>query len=150
MKTIVLAVAVLAAVAAAGFAWQRHQALGESQVALAGANGQLRKAQADLKALKAEFEPLRKETAELKAMVEQQKSEVVSAKAFLEAERASTMRVREELTTAREQMAFILRSRAAQSSQTFPGPVMIQRGPPPAVRAAPSTGTTQGSAVRAQ
>lgn len=150
MKTIVLAIALVAAVAAAAFAWQKNQAFETSQAALAAANGQLQKAQADLKALKAEVEPLRKETAELKAAFEQQKSELATAKAFLDAERAATMRVREELTTAKEQMAFILRSRAAQSS-SFPGPVMIRPPTPPTViRAAPTTGNTQGSAVRAQ
>ena len=149
MKTIALAIAVVAAIAAAGFGWQRHQALGESQAALASATGQLQKMQADMKALEAEVEPLRKETADLKAAVEQQRAEVASAKAFLEAERASAMRVREELTTAKEQMAFILRSRAAQSSSAYPGAAMIRPQPPMTIRAAPSSGNAQGNAVRA-
>jgi len=149
MKMIPLAIAVIIAVAAAGFAWQRHQALEEARTSLASANAQLQKTQVELRALGAEVAPLRKETAEQKAALEQQRVELAAAKGFLDAERASTIRIREELATAKEQIAFMSRSRAAQQSPAFLVPMPV-RPPPMVIRAVPSTGNAQGAAVPAR
>jgi hypothetical protein len=137
MKTIALVVVVIAAVAAAGLAWQRTQALEEAQAALASANSLLQKTRSELRSVTAEVAPLRKESAEQKATIEQQRVELASAKSFLDAERASTIRVREELTLAKEQIAFMARSRATQSAPPFALPMPV-RPPPAVIRAAPS------------
>jgi cell shape-determining protein MreC len=150
VKTIALAVAVIAAVASAGFAWQRNQALEEARTSLAGANSQLQKTQADLRSVSAEVAPLRKESAEQKATIEQQRVELAAAKAFLDSERAATARIREELATTKEQIAFMSRSRAAQATPAYPAPTLIRPQPPMVIRAVPSSGNTQGNAVRAQ
>jgi septal ring factor EnvC (AmiA/AmiB activator) len=151
MKTIGLVVAVVAAVAAAGFAWQRNQALEETRVALAGANTQLQKTQAELKSVTAEIAPLRKESAEQKTAIEQQRAELNTAKLFLDSERTSTARLREELTMAKEQIAFIIKSRAAQSAPAaYPAPTLVRPPKPMVIRAAPQSGNAASAPGRAQ
>jgi peptidoglycan hydrolase CwlO-like protein len=149
MKSIPLILAIVVAIAASGFAWQRNQALDEARAALSGANTQLQKAQADLKSVTAEVAPLRKEAADQKATIDQLQAELSSARAFLEAERAATARIRDELTLTKEKMAFMDRSRAAPSAQPglgYPAPTMIRPSAPPMViRAVPSTGNTVGA-----
>ncbi|MEO8143698.1 MAG: hypothetical protein ABI654_05740 [Betaproteobacteria bacterium] len=145
MNRIPLVLAVIAAVAAAGFAWQRNQALDEARTALSGANTQLQKAQSELKSVNAEMAPLRKEAADQKASIDQLQVELSSARAFLEAERASTARIREELALTKEKMAFIDRSRAAQPAQGTLAPMLVRPSAPPmvirAVPSAPTSGT---------
>jgi hypothetical protein len=58
-STVSAVVALLLAAGAAVFAWQKHQALGESQASLAESRAQLQKTQSDLKALSAQVAPLR-------------------------------------------------------------------------------------------
>ena len=150
MKMIPLALAVIVALAAAVFAWQKNQALEETRVALAGANTQLQKTQAELKSISAEIAPLRKESAEQNAALEQLRAELNTAKVFLESERASMVRLREELAMAKEQIAFMSKTRAAQSGSANPMPVMMIRpATPMRIEAAPSQGTQQRNAVAA-
>jgi len=146
MKMIALAAALIAGVAAAGFLWQRNQAL---EAALAVANAELRQAQADLRSVKAEVAVLRKETVEQKMALEQQRAELATAKGFLDAERAATARVREELAKAREQIAVLSRSRASQSAPAFALPQVVRPQAPMVIRAAPS-GSAVGAPGRAQ
>jgi|GEM_PF-5102041 predicted negative regulator of RcsB-dependent stress response len=150
MKTIALIVAVIAAVAAAGYAWQRNQALEEARASLASANAQLQKTQTELRSASAEVAPLRKESAEQKSTIDQQRAELAAAKAFLDSERASTARVREELAMTKEQMAFMSRSRAAQATPGYSVPMMV-RPTPTIIRVVPSTsGTAEKAPMRAQ
>ncbi len=142
---VALVVALIAAVAAAGFTWQGNQTL---EAALAGANAQLQKTQSDLRSVTGEVAALRKESVEQKMALEQQRAELATAKGFLDAERAATARIREELAKAKEQIAFMTRSRAAQSTPAHLVPMPV-RPPPMVIRAAPS-GTAGRNAVRAQ
>src|SRR6185436_13964722 len=140
MKMIPLVLAVIVAVAAAGFAWQRNQAFEETRVALAEVNAQLQKSQAEQKSLSAEVAPLRRESAELKTALEQQRAELAAARSFLDAERTTTARVRDELTAAKEQIAFMSRSRAAQAAPSgglYPAPTLV-RPQPLRIEAAPA------------
>jgi peptidoglycan hydrolase CwlO-like protein len=140
MKTIAASIVCLAAaLAAAGFAWQRNQALEATKAELAGANSQLQKAKSDIGSLAAELEALRKESAEQKMAAEQLRAEVTTAKAFLEAEKGLALRLREEL--AKAQLAG--RPRAAP-----PAPARVQPSVVPAQPTAIRTGPA-GSAVGA-
>jgi len=141
--------AVIIAVAATAFAWQRNQALEEARAALAGANSQLQKAQAELRSTSAEVAVLRKESAEQKLALDQQRAELATAKAFLDSERAATVRIREELTKAMELVASLSRPRAAQAAPAFATPQLVRPQAPMVIRAAPG-GAAVGAARRAQ
>ena len=56
-----------AALAAAGFAWQRSQALGQAKAELVSASAELQKARTEMQTLRAEAVALRKEAAEQKS-----------------------------------------------------------------------------------
>ena len=80
---------------------------------------------------------------------EQQRVELNAAKAFLDSERTATARVREELAMAKEQIAFMSKSRAAQSGAGYPAPMLVRPQAPMVIRAVPAP-APQGNAVRAQ
>jgi septal ring factor EnvC (AmiA/AmiB activator) len=150
MKMIaVTVVALIAALAAAGFAWQRSQALEQVKVELASASAELQKARSETQALKAEAVALRKEAAEQKAATEQLRTEVNSAKAFLDAERLSSARLREELVKAKEQLAAMAKARSVQSVPPPMAVPMLVR-PPPAAVAPGQRGTAIGVGVPAK
>ena len=70
---------------------------------------------------------------------------------FLDAERASTARIRDELAMAKEQIAYMSKSRAAQSAPAgvlYPAPALV-RPTPMRIEAAPAP-AAQRNAVRAQ
>ncbi len=134
MKMTAVAVAsVIAAVAAAGFAWQRNQALEGTKLDLASANSQLEKAAASARTLEAAVDALRKESAGQKMALDQLRADLTTARAFLEAESSSSMRLREELARAKEQLASLSRGRAVQAvpspSVVQPRVVVIRPGP---------------------
>lgn len=148
--------AVFAVVAAAGFAWQRTQALEAAKLELADVNSRLQKAEALIKPLEASVEALRKESEASQKAVEQMRGELAGAKAFFEAERDMGLRLRDELARTKEMLASAMKGRGTQAStqpstlppfMTLPMPVR----PPPAVRIAPGAGgTSVGVAVPAK
>jgi hypothetical protein len=140
-STLLAAVLALAALAAGGFAWQTHRALGDTQRALAGAKTQLDKTKADLKALQAEAAKQRKEAEAQKVALEQAQSEVNTARQFLEAERAMNTRLREELILAKSRAA---QPKPAAAQALPPGLVLPRLAPqrPMEVRIAPNRGPT--------
>jgi septal ring factor EnvC (AmiA/AmiB activator) len=150
MKMIaVTVVAVLAALAAAGFAWQRNQALGQVKSELASASADLQKARNELQALKAEAVALRKEAAEQKSATDQLRTELNSARAFLDSERLTGARLREELVKAKEQLAAMGKARSVQSAPPpMAVPMMVR--PPPAAVAPGQRGTAIGVGVPAK
>lgn len=137
MKLIVVAVlAALAAVAAAGFAWQQHQAYLETQAALASAQSELQKTRTDLKTTQDELIALRKQFSEQQLALSQLQAEMVNARAFVEAEKAVSARLRGELAKVKEEYAAALRAgRAVQARPAAPTlltptrPMVIQAGP---------------------
>ena len=147
MYRIPFAFAVIIAIAAGGFAWQRNQALDEARAALSGANTLLQKAQADLKSVNSEMAPLRKEAADQKATIDQLQAELSSARAFLDAERAATARIRDELALTKEKMAFMDRSRSAQPGPASLAPMLVRPSAPPTVIRAVPSAPTSGAAT---
>ncbi|HEX2649075.1 MAG TPA: hypothetical protein VHN19_03950 [Burkholderiales bacterium] len=141
MRTLLAAVLGLAALAAGGFAWHTHRALGETRRELADLKTQLDKAKTDLKTAQAEAEKQRKEAETHKAALEQTQSELASARHFLEAERAMSTRLREELVLARARSA---QPRPSAAQALPPGLVLPQLAPqrPLEVRIAPNRGAT--------
>lgn len=151
MKMIAVAVVcAVAALAAAGFAWQRNQALEAARHELASVSPQLQKAKADIQSMTAEVDALRKESAEQKMATDQLRSDLNTAKAFLEAEKATALRLREELASAKALLASASRSRGGQPS---PAPASVQPmaipSQPTAIRAAPR-GTAAGAGALAR
>ena len=117
MKMIVVAVtAVIAAVAASGFAWQRNQLLEETRAELASANSQLQKVKAEFRSMETELGALRKESTEQKMATDQLRAELTVAKSFLDAEKGASTRLREELAKTKELLASLSRARAAQAA----------------------------------
>lgn len=152
MKMIaVVLVAVIAVMAAAGFAWERNRALTEMEDALANANLQLKKAKDDTLAIKAETAALQKEFDAQKLAVEQLRVEVATAQSTIAAEKAYVVSLREELMKAKEQMASMSRLRSVQTApmQVVPMEPTIQRQQPFAIKAGPS-GSAIGAGVRAK
>ena len=147
MKIITVVVALLAAVAAGGFAWQRTQALEATQAELASANSQLQKSQTELQAITAEVAALRKEFAEQKMASERLRAELASAQSFLDAEKAIGARLRDELVKAKERLAMMSRPRAVQAAPAPAArPIQVQ---PTVIRAIPS-GSAIGAGVPAR
>ena len=142
MKTLLAAVLGIVALAAGGFAWHTHQALGDARRELTGLKAQLDRAKADIKTAQAEAEKQRKEAEAQKAGLEQAQSELNSARNFLEAERAMNARLREDLVLAMSR-ATQPRPSSAQP-QLPPGLVLPQLAPqrPLEVRIAPNRGPT--------
>ena len=142
MKTLVAAVLGLAALAAGGFAWHTHQALGEARRELAGLKTQLDKAKADIKTAQTEAEKQRKEAEAQKIALEQAHSELNTSRQFLEAERAMNTRLREQLVLAMSRAAQPRPSSA--QPQLPPGLVLPQPLPqrPLEIRIAPNRGPT--------
>jgi len=139
MKMIAAAVvAVIAAMAAAGFAWQKSQALEGTKAELANARSQLQKASDDVLAMRAETTALRKEFAEQKLAADRSRAELATAQVFLDAEKAAGARLREELMKAKAQLASTSKPRSVQ------GAPVVRRVPaqPMVIRVVPS-----GSAV---
>ena len=120
MKLIVVAVvAVLAVVAAGGFAWHQYQAHLETRTALARAQAELQKSTADLKAAQNDLIALRRQFSEHEMALHQLQAEMVNARAFVDAERAVSARLRGELAKMKEQLATAPRARrTAQSTNT--------------------------------
>jgi peptidoglycan hydrolase CwlO-like protein len=146
MKMIAVAVvSVIAALAAAGFAWQKTQALERTKLELANAQSQLEKATASIRPLQATVDALSNESAEQKLALGQLRSELTTASAFLEAERSSSLHLQEELAKAKEQLASASRGRAVQPVQrpsvVQPRIVEIRPGP---------SGSAIGAGVRAR
>ncbi len=140
MKTITIVAALIAAIAAGGFAWQTTQALEQAKVELASANSQLQKARTSIQAMEAEIAGLRKEVTEQKTASEQLRAELAAAKSFLDAEKAVGARLRDELARTKEQLALTSRQRAVQAAPVA-RPVQVQ---PTVIRALPP-----GSAIGA-
>jgi septal ring factor EnvC (AmiA/AmiB activator) len=144
MKTTILAIFLaILALAAAGFAWERNQALEAAKVELADANARLQKAEARIKPLEESVAALRKETATQQQALEQMRGELVSTKAFFEAERDFGLRLRDELSKVKELLAAAFKGRGPQAAPTPalpPGMVMpsIPRPPPMRVERAGS------------
>ena len=153
MKMIAVAVvAVIAAVAAAGFAWQRNQALAETKAELANANSQLQKAQSDMLAMKAETAALRKEFDELKVEADRSRADLATTQSFLDAEKSAGAHLRAELMKANEQLAAMGRSRSAQGTPaTVPAAPMVRMLPvkPMVIQQGPS-GVAAGAAAPAK
>lgn len=117
MKMTVLAiVSLIGAIAAAGFAWQRTQALEATRLELADANSRLQKAEARIKPLEASVEALRKESEASQRAVEQMRGELAGAKAFFEAERDMGLRLRDELARTKEMLASAMKGRGPQAA----------------------------------
>jgi septal ring factor EnvC (AmiA/AmiB activator) len=130
MKMIAVAIAaVIAAVAGAGFAWQRNQALEKTKAELASTNSQMQKAKDDMLAMRVETEALRKEFAEQKLAAERSRADLASAQSYLDAEKAVGARLREELLKTKEQLASAGRPRSAQAAQVNPGAPTVRMVP---------------------
>lgn len=156
MKMTVLAiVSLIGAIAAAGFAWQRTQALEATRLELADANSRLQKAEARIKPLEASVEALRKESEASQKAVEQMRGELAGAKAFFEAERDMGLRLRDELAKTKEMLASAMKGRGPQAN-TQPAalpPFLLQPMPvrPAPVRVAPAgAGASVGVATPAK
>ena len=104
---VVLGIVVLAAAVGGYFGWQQHQELMRTKVDLAGAKAALEKASADANAAKTEAAAARKAVEDQKAEVQQAKNDAEAAGKFLEMEKAHSARLQQELTLAREQIAYI-------------------------------------------
>src|SRR5689334_5922389 len=98
MKWVALAVvALVAAAATGGYAWQQHQIVEQTRAELATARAQADKALADMKAMQTQNAAFRKEAEESRQAAEQLRTELNSARAFLDSERAGSARLRDEL-----------------------------------------------------
>ena len=143
MRTVALLLA-LAATGAVAFAWQEHQELAETRAELALANGQLQKARAERQALQTELAALRKEAMAAKLAMDQMQADLTAARSFLETEKAATLRLRDDLAKAKEQLAS-----ASRRGSQFGAPTAVS--PRPAtVRAAPGGPTAVGAAAPAR
>lgn len=142
---IALVVVVLGAAAGGFYGWQQHGELERTRSALAEVRAAADKASAEARSAKSEAAAARKELDEQKATLAQLKSERDSAVVFLETEKGHGARLQEELTLARQQIAF-LRSRASAASYPqFAPPTVVQPQMP--LRVAPAHSGVQ--AIRA-
>ena len=140
---IVALILALAAVGAAALAWHEHQELAETRAELAAAAGQLQKARAGLQAAQTELAALRKEAMAAKLATDQSQADLTAARSFLETEKAVTLRLREDLAKAKEQLADA--SRRPRASQPQFAPPMAVSPRPTTVRAAPGGPTAVGA-----
>jgi chromosome segregation ATPase len=128
---------VLAAAGGGFFGWQQHQELGRTKSELTNTRGALDKAAAEARTAKADAASARKELDDQKASFEQMRVERDAAKAFLDTERAHSARLQQDLTLAREQMAY-MRSRSSSPARVAE-PMLVQPRPAriEAIRTAP-------------
>ena len=116
-------VILLLAIAGGGyFGWQQHQDLMRVKGELVTAKTALDKANADANAAKTEAEAARKAVEDQKAELAQARMDVEAAGKFLEMEKTHSARLQQELTLAREQMAYI-RGRNAPAGMV---PMVVQ------------------------
>lgn len=118
MRIAAVVVALLVAMAAGGFAWQRDQALEEASAELARVISELQKAKAEVRAMTADVAAARKELVEHKIAVDQLRTELTTAQSFLASEKAVGARLREELGKTKEQLAMAHRLRAVQARRS--------------------------------
>src|SRR4051812_42335967 len=104
-----IALAIVIVVAAVGgyFGWQQHQELLQTKGDLAATKTALDKASADANAAMTEAAAARKAVEDQKAELQQARIDIDAAKGFLEMEKAHSARLQQELTLAREQMAYM-------------------------------------------
>ena len=136
---IVLAIVVLAAAGGGYFGWRQHQDLMQTKSDLAATKTALAKASADANAAKADAAAARKEVEDQKAALQQARIDAEVAGKFLEMEKVHSARLQQELTLAREQMAY-MRARGAAAGGRIP-PEMVPMIVQPrieAIRIAPS------------
>ncbi len=154
-SNILIAIALLIAVAAAAFAWNRNQALEATTAELAATSSKLQQAEARIKPLEASVETLRAESAAQQKSLEQLKTEVANAKVFLEVERESGLRLRDELAKTREAFALAMKARGPQAAspmQLPPGmiPMLVRPQMPLRVERAPTSGAALEAASPAR
>ena len=145
MRTVALLLA-LAATGAVAFAWQEHQELAETGAELGLANGQLQKARTERQALQTELAALRKEAMAAKLAMDQMQADLTAARSFLETEKAATLRLRDDLAKAKEQLASASRRPGSQ----FGAPMAVSPRPTTTVRAAPGGPSAAGAAAPAR
>ena len=154
-SNILIAVLAVAAVAIAGFAWNRHQSLEATRAELSATSSKLQQAEARIKPLEASVESLRAETAAQQKSLEQLKTEVANAKVFLEVEKEAGIRLRDELARMKEAFALAMRGRgpqAASPTQLPPGmiPMLVRPQMPLRVERAPTSGAALEAASPAR
>ena len=104
---IVLAVLVLAMAGGGYLGWQEHQVLQSTRADLASTRASLDKAVVEARNAKTEADAARKAVEDQKAALEQAKSDADAAQKFLEMEKSHAARLQQELTLAREQIAYM-------------------------------------------
>lgn len=104
---IALLVIILAAAGGGYFGWQQHQDLQRTKADLATTKASLDQATIDARHAKAEATAARKAVEDQKAELQQAKIDADAAGKFLEMEKAHSARLQQELTLAREQMAYM-------------------------------------------
>jgi multidrug efflux pump subunit AcrA (membrane-fusion protein) len=142
---IVLIIVLLAAAGGGYFGWQQHQDLARLKGEFATTKTALDKANADANAAKTEAAAAMKAVEDQKAELQQAKLDVEAAAKFLEMEKAHSARLQQELTLAREQIAYIS-ARSSGSSRLPAGMIPMPVQPQiREIRIAPSS--IQGRAV---
>lgn len=141
---IALVIVCLAAAGGGYFGWQQHQDLVRIKGELASTKTSLDKANADANAARTEAAAARKAFEDQKAELTQARMDVESAGKFLEMEKTHSARLQQELTLAREQMAYM---RGRNTSARFPEGMVPMPVQPQIreIRIAPSS--IQGRAV---
>lgn len=144
---IVLAIVVLALAVGGYFGWQQHQELRRTKVDLAGTQAALEKASADANAARTDAAAARKAVEDQKAELQQAKNDAEAAGKFLEMEKAHSARLQQELTLAREQVAYMQSRSAGVVGRPYAIQPRIE-----AIRIAPSAiqGRAVGHGVAAQ
>ncbi len=144
---VVLAIVVLAAAVGGYFGWQQHQELLRTKGELASTQATLEKASAEANAARTEAAAARKAVEDQKAELQQAKSDAEAAGKFLEMEKVHSARLQQELTLAREQIAYM--SARSSGSPRYPAGMVPMPVQPriEAIRIAPSS--IQGRAVGA-
>jgi hypothetical protein len=154
MKWIVGA-SIAVAVAAVVVAVLRNQAADTATARVTQLEAESQKAQADVKAARAERDAQGKEAARLTQEAQQLRSAADTATQFLEVERAMSTRLREDLAMASARLA-ATGTRPPRQADALPpgilppGIVQIQRPAPVVVRAVPSGTTAVGAGVPAK
>jgi uncharacterized protein (DUF3084 family) len=148
---IALVILLLAAAGGGYFGWQQHQDLMRIKGELATAKTALDKANAEANAAKTEAAAARKAVEDQKAELTQARMDIEAAGKFLEVEKMHSARLQQELTLAREQMAYI---RGRNTSARFPEGMVPMPVQPQIreIRIAPSSiqGRAVGRGVAAQ
>lgn len=115
---IALIIVVLAAAVGGYFGWQQHQELRRTKADLASTQAALEKASADANAARTDAAAARKAVEDQKAELQQAKNDVEAAGKFLEMEKVHSARLQQELTLARDQIAYM--SARSSGSPRFP------------------------------